>query len=355
MAKEKISDLSDKERDSMLGYTPGPGDPSLEEQEQAGAAAFAIYLAVSANASADSVGAPASLDWRNNGGNFMTPVKNQGSCGSCVAFGTIASVESQIKILRGASYAIDLSEAHLFYCHARSEGRNCGYNNDPQGGWWPDRAFTFFQSQGVTEEAYYPYTAGDQNCSGKIAGWDSHLTKITGYSKINGIDAIKEYLATKGPAEACFSVYNDFYDYRSGDIYRHTSGVLRGGHCVCIVGYDTAGSYWICKNSWNTTFGESGYFKIAFGQCGIEGQVYGATAIVNDYNINGVKVQGLWTINETRNAWVFLSGGSGWKKIGNSNDNAFIDMLTQLASAKVTNSNVNVIIKDNLIQQVYVF
>ena len=83
--------------------------------------------------------------------------------------------------------------------------------------------------------------------------------------------------------------------------------------------------------------------------------MYGATAIVNDYNINGVKVQGLWTINETRNAWVFLSGGSGWKKIGNSNDNAFIDMLTQLASAKVTNSNVNVIIKDNLIQQVYVF
>jgi C1A family cysteine protease len=209
-----VSELSDAEKIHMLGYTPEPGAPSLEEQEQACAVAFMEYSAASAVMSADSFGAPAALDWRNNGGNFVTPVKNQGGCGSCVAFGTIASVESQIKILRGASYAIDLSEAHLFYCHARSEGRNCG------NGWWPERALIFFQSQGVTEEAYYPYTAADQNCTGRLAGWDSRLTKITGYSKINGIEAIKEYVATKGPVEACFTVYNDFYSYRSG-IYRH--------------------------------------------------------------------------------------------------------------------------------------
>ncbi|MBK8244300.1 MAG: C1 family peptidase [Saprospiraceae bacterium] len=343
-----VSELSDAEKKHRLGYTPGPDAPSLEDQEQICSNALTQYLSDSAMKSADTFAAPASLDWRNNGGNFVTDVKNQGNCGSCVAFGTIASIESQIKILRGATYAIDLSEAHLFYCHARSESRNC------RNGWWPDRALNFFQSQGVTEEAYYPYTAGDQNCSGKLAGWDTHLTKITGYSKINGIEAIKEFVSTKGPVEACFSVYNDFFSYRSG-IYRHTTGTLAGGHCVCIVGYDTAGGYWICKNSWGTGFGESGFFKIAFGQCGIEGQVYGATGIVNNYNINGVKVQGLWATNETRNAWVYLSGGNGWKKIGNSNDTAFLNMLTQLASAKTTNSNVNVIIKDSFIQQVYVF
>lgn len=343
-----VSELSDSAKTHLLGYTPGPGDPSLEEQEQACAAALTQYLAAAASRSMEAFGAPAALDWRNNGGNFVTPVKDQKNCGSCVAFGTIASVESQIKILRGASYAIDLSEAHLFYCHARSEGRLCS------NGWWPERAMIFFQSQGVTEEAYYPYTDGDQNCTGRLAGWDSRLTKITGYSKINGIDAIKEYVATKGPVEACFTVYRDFYSYRSG-VYRHVTGEVLGGHCVCIVGYDTAGGYWICKNSWGTGFGESGYFKIAFGQCGIEGQVYGPTGIVNNYDINGVKVQGLWAINETRNAWVFLSGGHGWKKIGHSNDTAFINMLTQLTSAKTTNSNVNVVIRDSLIQQVYVF
>ena len=348
-----VSELSEEEKVILLGYTPAPGAPSLQDQERSCEAALSNYLAQSSANFSNSYGAPAALDWRNNGGNFVTPVKSQGSCGSCVAFGVIASVESQIKMLRGASYAIDLSEAHFFYCHARSEGRNCGYNNDPKGGWWPENAMKLFQSQGVTEEAFYPYTAGDQNCTGKLAGWDSRLTKIAGYSKITGIEAIKEYVATKGPVEACYSVYQDFYNYRSG-VYRYTSGTLLGGHCVCIVGYDSAGGYWICKNSWGTNFGESGFFKIAFGQCGIEGSVYGATGIVNNYNISGVKVQGLWATNETRNAWVFLSNGQGWKKIGNLNDTSFINILTQLTSAKATNSSVNVVIKDSLIQQVYV-
>ncbi|MBN9311674.1 MAG: hypothetical protein BGO40_09310 [Chryseobacterium sp. 39-10] len=342
-----VSELTELEKKRKLGYVPGPDDVSLEEQVEEGERAFAAYAATAA-LSRDAFGAPASLDWRNNNGNFVTPVKNQGSCGSCVAFGTIASVESMIKIARGANYQVDLSEAHLFYCHARSEGRTCA------NGWWPDRALSFFQSQGVTEDSYYPYSAGDQNCTGKLAGWDSRLNKITGYSKINGIVAMKEYISTKGPVEACFAVYQDFYNYRSG-IYRKVSGSLVGGHCVCIVGYDTAGGYWICKNSWGPGFGESGFFKIAFGQCGIEEQVYGATGIVNNYDISGVKVQGLWAINENRNAWVYLSGGHGWKKIGNANDAAFVNILTQLASAKATNSNVNVQLVNNMIQIVYVF
>lgn len=342
-----VSELSETEKKRMLGYTPAPDEPSLEEQVREGQEAFAAYME-STSFSREAFGAPASLDWRNNGGNFVTSVKDQKSCGSCVAFGTLASFESLIKISRGANYEIDLSEAHLFYCHGRSDGRNCA------NGWWPDRALGFLQSQGVTEEAYYPYTAGDQNCSGRLAGWDSHINKITGYSKLNGIEAIKEYISGKGPVEACFTVYQDFFNYRSG-VYRHATGSLAGGHCVCIVGYNTAGQYWICKNSWSSSFGEGGFFKIAFGECGIEQQVYGATGIVNNYNINSVKVIGLWAINENRNAWVYLSGGHGWKKIGNASDISFVNILTQLASAKNSGSNVNVIIVNNLIQQVYVF
>ncbi len=343
-----FSELPEDDKRRLLGYMPGPGSPSLEAQEQECAAAFAKYSAAKAVSSVDGIGAPAAIDWRNNNGNFVTAVRDQKSCGSCVAFGTCASVESQIKILRGASFPIDLSEAHLFFCHARSEGRNC------VSGWSPDRALYFFQTQGVTEEAYYPYRDVDQNCTGRLAGWDGHLTKITGYSKINGIEAIKEYVATKGPVEACYTVYDDFFNYKSG-VYKHVSGVAKGGHCVCIVGYSASGGYWICKNSWGADFGESGYFRIAFGQCGIEGEVYGPTGIVNNFTLNAVKVQGLWAINEIRNAWVFLSNGYGWQKIGNANEVAFINMLTNLASAKTTNSNVDLFFANGVIQQVYVF
>ena len=77
--------------------------------------------------------------------------------------------------------------------------------------------------------------------------------------------------------------------------------------------------------------------------------------IINNYNIEAVKVQGLWADNGNRNAWVYLSNGHGWKKIGNSNDTAFINMLTQLISAKNTNSNCNILINNGLIHKIYVF
>ena len=339
-----VSELTPAEKEKMLGYIPGPDDPSLEEMVAQGKAALQAYQSM---AFAASSAAPASLDWRNNNGNFVTPVKNQGSCGSCVAFGTIASVEAQVKIQRGAGYAVDLSEAQLFYCHARSEGRNCG------NGWWPDKAMKAFQDKGVTREQSYPYTAGDQNCSGLASDYANYLTKIAGYSKISGIQAIKEYIATKGPVEACFTVYQDFYNYQSG-IYKHTTGSVVGGHCVCIVGYNSAQSYWICKNSWGTGFGESGYFRIKFGDCGIEGQVYGPTAIINNDQLNGVKITGLWANGENRNAWAYVSG-YGWRKITTKSDQAFLTMLTQLASAKVTGTNCNLTISNGQISKLYVF
>ena len=74
------------------------------------------------------------------GANYLTPVKNQGNCGSCVSFGTVAAVEGRMRRQRNdPNLAVDYSEAHLFYCHARSEGRNC------DNGWWPDRALNAFR------------------------------------------------------------------------------------------------------------------------------------------------------------------------------------------------------------------
>jgi plastocyanin len=80
---------------------------------------------------------------------------------------------------------------------------------------------------------------------------------------------MKEWISTGGPLEACFTVYDDFNSYTSG-IYTHVTGNRAGGHCVCCVGYNDTDKYWICKNSWGPGFGESGYFRIAYGECGID-------------------------------------------------------------------------------------
>ena len=350
-ANNLFSGMSEQEKDKYLGYIPGPNDDSLEVQEKIGVENYNLFKSSS---SLSSFAAPAALDWRNKDGqNFVTPVKNQASCGSCVAFGTASSVESSVKIQRGAGYSIDLSEAHLFYCIARSQGRNCGYNNDPKGGWWPEAAMIAFRDIGVTDEACYPYVAGDQDCTGRCADWASRVTKITGYTKVSTIATIKEWIANNGPAEACFTVYQDFYSYSSG-VYKKTSDVLRGGHCVCIVGYSDAEQCWICKNSWGTGFGESGYFKIGYGECGIEGQVYGVNGVFADYQIIGKKIQGLWANNENRNAWVFIEG-NGWKKIANKNDNSFINILTELVAAKTAGANTNIYLVDNQVSTIYVF
>ncbi|UHG90295.1 C1 family peptidase [Spirosoma oryzicola] len=344
-----LNNLSEEERRNYLGYVPGPNEPSLEEQEQIAAANLDAYQANLA--SNEAIMAPASIDWRNvNGQNFVTGVKNQGGCGSCVAFGTVAAVESRLKIIRGAAYPVDLSEAHLFYCIARSQGRTCGGSS---GGWWPGPAMDGFRDIGVTDETCYPYTAGDQNCTGRCADWANRVTKISGYTRLTNIADMKDWISKNGPMEACFTVYDDFYSYKSG-VYKKTSNKLEGGHCVCIIGYDDGAGCWIAKNSWGTGWGDNGFFRIGYGQCGIDSEMMGANSIVDTRWINTKKVVGLWTKNEERNAWAYLSD-EGWKKISNNNDDGFINTLTQLATAKITNADVNVYVDNGLITTAYVF
>ncbi len=337
-----VSELSDQEKRLRLGAVPPPGE-SLEQREQLAAVNRDDQAITSAGA------APASYDLRNvNGKNFITSVKDQGGCGSCVAFGSVATVEGTFRRQRkNANLAVDHSEAELFYCIARAQGRNCS------NGWWCDKGLDAFKTNGVVDEACYPYTPGDQNCSNRCSNWSSRLTKITNWHAITSVAAMKEWISTQGPLSCAFTVYNDFFSYRSG-IYRHVSGGVAGGHCVCCVGYNDAEKYWICKNSWGSNWGDQGYFRIAYGQCGIDAKMWAVDKIVETGWLNGVKVIGLWANNSNRNAWVYLSD-TGWRRIAYDNDNIFLDMLTQLASAKLSKSKVNVYQENSILKQVYVF
>jgi Papain family cysteine protease len=167
-------------------------------------------------------------------------------------------------------YPVDLSEAQLFYCHARSEGRLC---EGPNGGWWPDHALRFLANPGVADEACYPYTPGDQDCAHLCADWRTRSAAVMGFHSIGDTDAMKRWIASNGPLVTCFSVYDDFYSYHGG-VYHHVTGDYAGGHCVCVVGYDDVDQCWIVKNSWGTGMGVNGYWRIGYGQCGIDHEMW---------------------------------------------------------------------------------
>ena len=335
-----------EEQQQRLGYVPGPGEPSLAEREQAATANLAAYQAEGMRA----VGAPpAAFDWRNAGGrNFITPVRDQGGCGSCVAFGVTAAVEGTLRVAIGDPvYSVDLSEAHLFYCHARAQGRRCS------NGWWVPPALDCYKTPGVADDACYPYRDVDQECTGLCSDWQNRALRIAGWKAVTSITAMKEWLATRGPLVACYTVYKDFFAYRSG-VYRHVSGDAVGGHCVCCVGYNDAESCWIMKNSWAASFGESGYFRIAYGQCGIDATMWAVDNFATGVWQNNKRIGGLWTIDQDRNAWVFVTG-IGWKKVAADNDNIFFNLLTQLAMAKSGGRPVNYYELQGVIREVYVW
>lgn len=201
------------------------------------------------------------VDWRNRNGNRVTPVKDQGGCGSCVSFGVAGTVESMALI--ELDQMLDLSEADLHFCS--DHGATCD-------GWWPDGAYASFKARGVTSEANFPYNRAFNSSTPfcNLAGdRDFHVVRVTESSVLQSATERKNWLTKVGPCTAVLRVFDDFFSYRDG-IYHHVSGQEAGLHCVMVVGYSEAEQCWICKNSWGSGWGMQGFFKIAYGQCGID-------------------------------------------------------------------------------------
>lgn len=174
-----ISRLSHEERAKRLGLI----EPVFAGKEQA------IYPPTfNLRALSEIYTLPPSLDWRNYyGGNYVTPVKNQGSCGSCWAFATTAALESYVLINNNLpSTALDLSEQVLISC---SGAGSCGGGGTPA-------AASFIRDIGLPLEGCYPYIASDGDCTAACENWQSTTYKIgawTGFAGI-GADWIKTFL-----------------------------------------------------------------------------------------------------------------------------------------------------------------
>ena len=207
-------------------------------------------------------GIPTHLDWRDNGGNFVTPVRNQGNCGSCWAFATAAALESSVLRASGMpGFDLNLSEQVMLSCSGAGDCEMGGYVN---------YASDYIRTTGLPIESYYRYLATDGNCSNACSSWRaSPPYKITSWSYVATtsptVTGLKNALYSYGPLVTTFQVYEDFTRYTSG-VYSYTSGSYLGGHAVLLVGYDDPGQYFIVKNSWDSDWGEQGYFRIAYSQ-----------------------------------------------------------------------------------------
>jgi len=244
-----ISKLPAKERKKRLGLispTVSPLVKTLSDNES--------FVKIQAEA------LPSSLDWRDNGGNFVTPVRDQKNCGSCWAFATTGALEAATLIANNTpNVDLNLAEQILVSCGGAGD---CG-------GGYIDSASDFITDPGLPFESSYPYIAQNGFCSNAYPGWQNSAYYIDGWQWVTTtnttVSALKAALNTFGPLVTTLQVYTDFYSYSSG-IYSYTSGSYEGGHAVLLVGYNDAGQYFIVKNSWNTYWGDSGYFKIAYSE-----------------------------------------------------------------------------------------
>jgi len=203
---------------------------------------------------------PASVDWRTKGA--VTPVKNQGQCGSCWAFSTTGTLEGFHAINTGT--LLSFSEQQIVDCDTTCYG--CG-------GGWPYLALEYTAANGIEQESQYPYTAMDGTCK-----YDkSEATAVnTGYTFVTtkSTNALLTAIVSM-PVSVCIEADQEVFQF-------YTSGVITAAencgasidHAVLAVGYDTIQSQqaFIVKNSWGTTWGDEGYVYIATTQSANAGE-----------------------------------------------------------------------------------
>ena len=203
----------------------------------------------------DERGAPPALDWRDNGGNYVTPVRDQKKCGGCWAFAMTGGLESySLRNAHRPGADLNLSEQVMISCSGVGSCNGGTLNAD------------YLQSTGLPEESAYPYTGTDGTCSAAASGWQNSTYTIGSWGSVpKSVSGLKAALAKYGPLPTAMMVYEDFMHYKSG-VYSYTSGKKLGGHAVLLVGYDDADQAFIVKNSWNTGWGERGFFRIAYSE-----------------------------------------------------------------------------------------
>lgn len=191
------------------------------------------------------------LDWRNY--NVVTPVKNQGQCGSCWAFSATGAIESAWAISRGQ--LINLSEQELVDCATGFKYGGHGCNGGQMNG-----AFKYVEQYGLCSDAEYPYTGIDSTCN--KCNSIEYISEC--YNVISNDQISLKNAVTISPVSVAIEADTFYFQSYDGGILDSPDCGTTLDHGVLIVGFGSENSkdYWLVKNSWGITWGIDGYVKI---------------------------------------------------------------------------------------------
>nr|AVA09647.1 putative effector protein [Heterodera avenae] len=212
-------------------------------------------------------------------------IQDQSACGSCWAVSVASVITDRICIASDGAQRVNISALDLLSCETHSFGCNGG---------WEDKAFEHYVKSGLCTGSDFGAQLGCKpypwapvahpsqvplhktpNVYNMTYAKDKYYGKNARVFDDGNVEAIQAEIMRAGPVTAAFLVYEDFVYYASG-VYQHVAGKVRGGHAVRIIGwgYDTDSKlpYWLVANSWNSDWGDDGFFRIRMGtdECGFE-------------------------------------------------------------------------------------
>lgn len=206
---------------------------------------------------------PEYVDWRERG--YVTPVKDQGACGTCWAFGSTGSIEGQH--FRKTGRLVSLSEQNLFDCSPKKKELSCHISSSPV------TSFRYVMANGgIDTEESYPYEARRGKCRFKKKNVGA---TVTGYHKLekNNEKLLEWVLAVVGPISVFINPHHMHFKFYKDGILDDPECIPYSSHVVLLVGYGVQDGikYWLLKNSWGHKWGDHGYFRLIRGKnmCGV--------------------------------------------------------------------------------------
>jgi len=246
-----LTDRSENERNAMKGFDKALG---YYNQKIEG---YNLHLLPKI----EKAELPVTVDWRIKG--VISPIKDQGECGSCWTFGSTEAIESYYVMKYGLGYLTDLSEQQALDCTPNPN--DCGGTGGCGGG-TAELVYQQMMKTGQTTEWQYSYTSYYGSAFQCTFNQTTPYAFLSNYTVLpsNQYEPVMNALANVGPL-AINVMASTWSDYEKGVFDGCPSNNIDIDHVVLLVGYGvdpTGGPYWLIRNSWSTVWGEDGYMKL---------------------------------------------------------------------------------------------